>query len=129
VRFSISFNILQSQWRSDQPSPTEAWKFSPAKTMSMASGSAPSSCSKVKYRDGDTSNRCSEYTVFILSKKLVRFVFLNTEGGLAKCDMAPGSKGPFCTFFTSSGAYDLTQYVEMTYSFAFSAEISNIKIT
>jgi hypothetical protein len=92
--------------------------------MSMASGSA-SSCS-----NGDANTtKCIEYTVFKLSKKVVRFVFYNVEGGLSKCDVALGSGVQYCTFLSHSGVYNLSQFVQMAYTFTWMADLSILKIS
>jgi hypothetical protein len=85
-----------------------------AKTVSMASGSA-SICSKVKYTTGTTSSDCQRYTVFVLSKKLVRFQFINSEGSLTTCDRAPGSGGKLCQYYVT-GAAGRIGTVDVTYS-------------
>jgi hypothetical protein len=84
-----------------------------AKTVSIVSGSS-NSCSKIKYVGGGSDSNCKSYTVFILSKKRVRFQFvywnawlkanfLDSDVGLTTCDVAPGASRA-CVYQTKAAA-------------------------
>jgi hypothetical protein len=93
----------------------------------MASGST-SICRKIKYLDGKTDGTCASYTVFILSKKLVRFQFLNSEGGLTTCDVAPGGSKA-CVYYADEGTNPLFGDVGLDFQDSLTAVLSSISIT
>jgi hypothetical protein len=93
----------------------------------VASGST-STCSKIKYTDGAVSSDCKSYTVFIVSKKLVRFVFFDSKGKLTSCDVALGGKKS-CVYYQYEYSMTLYMYNVLSGIHTRTADISVMQIT